>query len=163
MRFHDSLSNNALTNYGEDMSGIVQLAEALKTNEGLTSLKYAPALPQICPIKQRQQPLTPRRDFPRNDFFSPLPLTLPIDSRLQCTVQPPRRRSNAAAKALLRGGRRGSSGPHTETLVNDAVFSIFREYIQSTWPTLSAIACAPHRTTPHVILYTCTHTNVVIS
>ena len=41
MRFHDSLKLNNLTNDGEDMSGIIQLAEALKTNEGLTSLKYA--------------------------------------------------------------------------------------------------------------------------
>ena len=40
-RFHDSLEYNDLTNGGEDMSGIIQLAEALKTNEGLTSLKYA--------------------------------------------------------------------------------------------------------------------------
>ena len=40
-RFHDSLEYNELTNRGEDMSGIIQLAEALKTNEGLTSLKYA--------------------------------------------------------------------------------------------------------------------------
>ena len=41
MRFHDSLESNRLTNYGKDMAGIVQLAEALKTNEGLTSLEYA--------------------------------------------------------------------------------------------------------------------------
>ena len=41
MRFHNSLSDNKLTNHGMDMSGIIQLAEALKTNEGLTSLKYA--------------------------------------------------------------------------------------------------------------------------
>ena len=33
-----SLGRNDLTNYGADMSGIIQLAEALKTNEGLTSL-----------------------------------------------------------------------------------------------------------------------------
>ena len=41
VRFHDSLELNNLTNDGEDMSGIIQLAEALKTNEGLTSLEYA--------------------------------------------------------------------------------------------------------------------------
>ena len=50
-RFHDSLENNDLTNGGEDMSGIIQLAEALKTNEGLTSLKYARP-PPIFPIWQ---------------------------------------------------------------------------------------------------------------
>ena len=33
-----SLNNNALTNYGEDMSGIVQLADALKQNSSLQSL-----------------------------------------------------------------------------------------------------------------------------
>ena len=52
VRFLGSLMNNNLTNFGKDMSGIIQLAESLKTNEGLTSLKYAPALPQPCPIKQ---------------------------------------------------------------------------------------------------------------
>ena len=51
VRFHDSLSDNKLTNYGRDMSGIIQLAEALKTNEGLTSLKYA-RLPRTFPIWQ---------------------------------------------------------------------------------------------------------------
>ena len=35
-----SLDNNALTNYGEDMSGILQLAESLKVNSSLTSLSY---------------------------------------------------------------------------------------------------------------------------
>ena len=46
--FHDSLEYNNLTKNGKVMSGIIQLAEALKTNEGLTSLKYA--LPPIFPI-----------------------------------------------------------------------------------------------------------------
>ena len=41
VRFHDSLEFTNLTNEGKDMSGIILLAEALKTNEGLTSLKYA--------------------------------------------------------------------------------------------------------------------------
>ena len=49
------MSTNNLTNYGRDMSGIIQLAEALKMNEGLTSLKYVPALSQT-PIKQASAP-----------------------------------------------------------------------------------------------------------
>ena len=55
MHFHDSLSSNHLTNYGTDMSGIIQLAEALKMNEGLTFLKYVPALSQTL-IKQASAP-----------------------------------------------------------------------------------------------------------
>ena len=55
VHFHDSLSTNNLTNYGRDMSGIIQLAEALKMNEDLTSLKYVPALSQT-PIKQASAP-----------------------------------------------------------------------------------------------------------
>ena len=55
VHFHDSLRGNKLTNYGRDMSGIIQLAEALKMNEGLTSLKYVPALSQT-PIKQASAP-----------------------------------------------------------------------------------------------------------
>ena len=34
-----SLENNKLTNYGADMSGVVKLAEGLKGNTTLTSLK----------------------------------------------------------------------------------------------------------------------------
>ena len=34
------MSNNYLTNYGKEMSGILQLAESLKVNGSLTSLKY---------------------------------------------------------------------------------------------------------------------------
>ena len=37
-----SLANNLLTNYGEDMSGVLNLAEALPKSE-LQSLKCAPA------------------------------------------------------------------------------------------------------------------------
>ena len=33
-----SLNSNALTNYGADMSGIIQFADALKQNSSLTSL-----------------------------------------------------------------------------------------------------------------------------
>ena len=51
VRFHDSLRDSNLTNDGEDMSGVIQLAEALKTNEGLTSLKYARPPPTV-PIWQ---------------------------------------------------------------------------------------------------------------
>ena len=56
VHFHDSLSSNNLTNYGWDMSGIIQLAGGLKMNEGLTSLKYVPALSQT-PIKQASAPV----------------------------------------------------------------------------------------------------------
>ena len=35
-----SLSNNYLTNFGKDMSGVISLAESLKQNRSLTSLKY---------------------------------------------------------------------------------------------------------------------------
>ena len=37
---------NALTDYGEDMSGIKQLADALKTNSTLQTLQYAQPKPQ---------------------------------------------------------------------------------------------------------------------
>ena len=49
VHFHDSLEYNDLTNDGKDMSGIIQLSEALKTNEGLTSLEYAasPRFPTV--------------------------------------------------------------------------------------------------------------------
>ena len=50
--------HNYLTNGGKDMSGIIQLAEALKTNEGLTSLKYARACPKLVLSNRRQQPLS---------------------------------------------------------------------------------------------------------
>ena len=36
-----SLDNNVLTNYGKDMSGVLQLAESLKVNNSLTSLSCA--------------------------------------------------------------------------------------------------------------------------
>ena len=36
-----SLSTNILTNYGKDMSGIIQIAEALKVNKTLQSIEYA--------------------------------------------------------------------------------------------------------------------------
>ena len=36
-----SLRNNALTNYGQDMSGIIQITEALKVNMTLQSIEYA--------------------------------------------------------------------------------------------------------------------------
>ena len=42
MLFLRSLNNNALTNYGEDMSGIKALADALKQNGSLTSLSCVP-------------------------------------------------------------------------------------------------------------------------
>ena len=35
-----SLNDNALTSYGQDMSGVLQLAESLKVNSSLTSLSY---------------------------------------------------------------------------------------------------------------------------
>ena len=31
VRFHDSLSDNKLTNYGRDMSGVIAIADALKS------------------------------------------------------------------------------------------------------------------------------------
>ena len=37
-----SLANNNLTNYGKDMSGVIQLAEALKTNSCLQRLECVP-------------------------------------------------------------------------------------------------------------------------
>ena len=37
-----SLANNNLTDYGDDMSGVIQLAEALKTNSCLRELKCVP-------------------------------------------------------------------------------------------------------------------------
>ena len=37
--FVHSLANNNLTNYGSDMSGVIKLAEALKTNSCLRELK----------------------------------------------------------------------------------------------------------------------------
>ena len=40
-----SISGNNLINYGEDMSGLIQLAEVLKTNSTLISLEYAAAFP----------------------------------------------------------------------------------------------------------------------
>ena len=59
VRFHNSLSRStSLTNGGKDMSGIIQLAEALKTNEGLTSLKYARACHKLVLLNRRQQPLS---------------------------------------------------------------------------------------------------------
>ena len=36
-----SLENNALTNYGKDMTGVAAIAEALKVNMTLQSVKYA--------------------------------------------------------------------------------------------------------------------------
>ena len=59
MRLHDSLQSNSLTNFGSDMSGIIQLAEALKTNEGLTSLKYAHTCHKLVASNRCQQPVTP--------------------------------------------------------------------------------------------------------
>ena len=40
--FVHSLAKNNLTNYGSDMSGVIQLAEALKNNSGLRELKFVP-------------------------------------------------------------------------------------------------------------------------
>ena len=37
-----SLADNNLTNYGKDMSGVIQLAEALKTNSCLQRLECVP-------------------------------------------------------------------------------------------------------------------------
>ena len=37
-----SLGANCLTNYGEDISGVIKLSEALKENKALTSLKCVP-------------------------------------------------------------------------------------------------------------------------
>ena len=37
-----SLANNDLTNSGDDMSGVIQLAEALKANSSLCELKCVP-------------------------------------------------------------------------------------------------------------------------
>ena len=37
-----SLAKNRLTNGGKDMSGVIQLAEALKTNSCLCKLKCVP-------------------------------------------------------------------------------------------------------------------------
>ena len=42
-----SLAMNNLTNYGADMSSVITLAEALKENKGLTSLKYASSLQHV--------------------------------------------------------------------------------------------------------------------
>ena len=44
VRFHNSLKENNLTNGGEDMSGVIQLAEALKSNRSLEHLEYAARL-----------------------------------------------------------------------------------------------------------------------
>ena len=52
------LSNNDLTNYGDDMTGVIQLSEALKSTSSLLLLEYAAARPSLyC-----QQPLTPPFD-----------------------------------------------------------------------------------------------------
>ena len=52
------MNENQLTNYGEDMSGIIQLGDALKQNGSLTSLSCV-ALPPH-PISYCQHPLTVR-------------------------------------------------------------------------------------------------------
>ena len=36
-----SLKDNNLTDYGKDMSGIIQIAEVLKVNKTLQSIEYA--------------------------------------------------------------------------------------------------------------------------
>ena len=35
------MQSNNLTNYGQDMAGVIQLSEALKANKTLETLKYA--------------------------------------------------------------------------------------------------------------------------
>ena len=52
-----SLDNNNLTYFGQEMSGVLQLAESLKVNSSLTSLSYVP--PSLNSSPKRQQPLTP--------------------------------------------------------------------------------------------------------
>ena len=51
-----SLNDNALTNYGRDMSGVLQLAESLKVNSSLTSLSYV--LHSLNSSPKCQDPLT---------------------------------------------------------------------------------------------------------
>ena len=51
-----SLGSNALTNYGEDMSGIILFADALKQNSSLTSLSCVAYRLNSSP--KCQQPLT---------------------------------------------------------------------------------------------------------